>query len=82
MSLVLIFTRKVTLTGTNRSAGRACCVKIRNVPAYTWLCHFVQALLAIGLVKIVQKAQIIRYLLQKTGPDSFRNFLIGNEQDV
>ncbi|MAB04189.1 MAG: hypothetical protein CL688_06345 [Candidatus Puniceispirillum sp.] len=67
MSLALIFTRKVTLAGTNRSSGRPCRVQIRIVPAYTWLCQFVQALLAIGLVKIGQKAQIIRYILQKTG---------------
>jgi hypothetical protein len=72
----LTFTRNVTLAGTNPSAGRACRVKIKNVPAYTWLCQFVQALLAIGLVKIGQKAQIIQHLLQKTGSDAFRNFLV------
>jgi hypothetical protein len=62
------------LPGSNRSAGRACRTKIRIKPAYTWLCQFVQALLAIGLVKIGQKAQIIRHLLQKAGSDAFRNF--------
>ena len=73
-TFALTFTRKVTLSDSNRSAGRACHVKIRIVPAYTWLCQFVQALLAISLAKISQKAQIIRYLLQKTGSDAFRNF--------
>ena len=68
------FTRIVTLPDSNRSAGRVCCVKIRIVPAYTWLYQFVQALPAIGLVKIGQKAQTIRYLLQKTEPNPFRSF--------
>ena len=74
MSLALTFARKVTPAGTNPSAGRRHRAKDRNVPAYTWLCQFVQALLAIGSIKIGQKAHIIRYLLQQTGSDAFRNF--------
>ena len=76
MSLALTFTREVTPAGTNRSAGRACRIKIRIVPAYTWLCQFVQALLAISLVKIGQKARIIRHLLQKAGSDAFHTFFL------
>jgi hypothetical protein len=34
--------------------------KIRIAPTDTWLCQFVQALLAIGLIKIGHKAQIMR----------------------
>ena len=71
----MTFTKKVTLPDFNRSAGRACRVKIRIVPAYTWLCQFVQALLAIVLLKIGQKAQIIRHLLQKTGSNASRDFI-------
>ena len=70
----MTFTRKVTLPDSNRSAGSACRVKIRIGPAYTWLCQFVQALPAIGLVKIGQKARTIRYLLQKIEPNPFRSF--------
>src|SRR5210317_301544 len=66
-SLALTFARKVTLASTNRSAGRACRVKIRIAPAYTWLCQFVQALLAIGLIKTVHKAQIIRKVFSSFG---------------
>ena len=40
------------LASTNRSADRACRLEIRTVPAYTWLCQFVQALLANGINKI------------------------------
>ena len=40
------------LASTNRSADRARRLEIRIVPAYTWLCQFVQALLANGINKI------------------------------
>jgi hypothetical protein len=56
-SIALTFARKVTLARTNRSAGHACREKIRIAPAYTWLCQFVQALLAIGLIKAGLKAR-------------------------
>jgi hypothetical protein len=48
---------------------------METVPAYTWLCQFVQALPAIGLVTFHQKAQIIRHLLQKTGSNASRDFI-------
>ena len=40
------------LASTNRSADRARRLEIRIVPSYTWLCQFVQALLANGINKI------------------------------
>ena len=70
----MTFAEAATQASPKQSAGRACRVKIRIAPAYTWLCKLVQALLAIGLVQVGQKAQIIRYLLQKTSSDAFRDY--------
>jgi hypothetical protein len=59
-SLASIFESEVTLQSSNPDAGCACSVKIRAAGAYTWLYQFVQALLAIGLIKSGHKAQIMR----------------------
>ena len=56
----MTFARTVTLASASRSASRACRIKIRIAPAYTWLCQFVQALLAVGLIKINHEGWIMR----------------------